>query len=343
MMNEYIEARLRRKNRPLPIRRQVPDGIELDEPDPIQRTVYVGFDAANEVTRYRLRRVRQLQGWEPSQFKLKMAVEDGALKLRGVDPFALPPGRYSVQIRLEEARTRTRRRTVQVPDDGHGTLVVDVETDDRVAAIDVTDCDPAVRRILEASILDEQPATAWLAERKRATRKACLLNILASLRIRPARSAPLIDHVRSVFWVSNDRIYTRVDRTLRPTLEALASDPARPFYREGQPHARIHLRLLDHLPEPTEVRAHFTPTGLVSFRGEGRPSLQAVVAEPPPGLPYTYAEFDLDLGNALQDVVGFVTHLGELVDGKPTNHLDLRRDLVRTPARDYIYYDVRPA
>lgn len=58
-MNEYIEVNFRRNNKPLRIKRQAPEGNELDEPDPIQRIVSIGFDAANEITEYRMRRVRQ--------------------------------------------------------------------------------------------------------------------------------------------------------------------------------------------------------------------------------------------------------------------------------------------
>jgi hypothetical protein len=71
------------------------------------------------------------------------------------------------------------------------------------------------------------------------------------------------------------------------------------------------------MPEPPDVKSRFTD--LTSFRAEGKPSMQVVVAVPPPDLAHTYAEFDLDLGNPLQDVVGFFVHLGELLDGKPTN------------------------
>jgi hypothetical protein len=81
--------------------------------------------------------------------------------------------------------------------------------------------------------------------------------------------------------------------------------------------------------------AKFTK-GLLSFRGEGSPSLQ-VIARPPVDLPYTYA--DLDLHTPLQEVLGFVVHMGELLDGKPTNHLDLRRGLAKS-AKRYLYYDV---
>jgi hypothetical protein len=68
--------------------------------------------------------------------------------------------------------------------------------------------------------------------------------------------------------------------------------------------------------------------------------MQVVVAVPPPESPHTYAEFDIDLGNPLQDVLGFFVHMGELVDGKPTNHLDIHKVLSRTKASEFLYYAV---
>jgi hypothetical protein len=337
-MNEYIEIRFRRKNRPLRVKRQVPDGIQFEEPDPITRSVHIGFDAANEITRYRLRRIRQLRGWAPNQFRLSRAVEDGTLVLRGVDPFALPEGRYVLSVSLQEARTRAPRKTVEIVEDGHAVFLVDVEMDERQVVVDLTGADPAIRRVLEESILEGQEAIAWLDADWRPERKACLLNLLATLRVRPTVSAPLIEHVHEVFWVGRDRLFAKVDRQLLPRVEELALDPRRPFYREGFPKAPIHLLLLDAIPD--EIRDRFDPRSLCSFRSEGRPSLQMVIAAPPPGLPHTYAEFDLDLANPLQDVVGVVVHLGELLDGRLTNHLDLRKDLARTRAKDFLLYDI---
>jgi hypothetical protein len=138
--------------------------------------------------------------------------------------------------------------------------------------------------------------------------------------------------------MSNDRIYAKVDRTMLDRLNALALDPSKPFFAEGKPRSAIHGRLLSAIPEPVDVRARFGD--LQSFRGEGKPSMQAVIAVPPADLPHTYAEFDLDLGNPLQDILGFVVHMGELLDGKPTNHLDLRKKLVKTKASRFIYYTV---
>jgi len=171
-----------------------------------------------------------------------------------------------------------------------------------------------------------------------ATVEARLLNLMASLRIRPNKGAPLIRMVRDVFMVANDRLYAKVDRKLLDSLQTLANDPKRPFYAEGTPHASIHGRLLAEMPEPPEVKSSFK--NLLSFRAEGAPSMQVVIAVPPADSPHTYADFDLDLGNPLQDVAGFFVHMGELLDGKPTNHLDLRKRLAKTTSAEFLYYTI---
>jgi hypothetical protein len=68
--------------------------------------------------------------------------------------------------------------------------------------------------------------------------------------------------------------------------------------------------------------------------------MQIVIAVPPPELPHTYVDLDLDLGNPLQDLLGFVVHMGELLDGKPTNHLDLRKKIAKTKAGGFLCYTV---
>lgn len=342
-MNEYVEIRFRRNNKPWRVRRQVPGGVELDEPDPLQRTVGIAFDGADDITKYRMRRIRQLQGWEPNQFKLAVAVEDGAMVLRGVTPLALPEGRYRVQVTLEEAKTRGAAKTVSFAEDDHAVCDIELATDNREIVIDLAECDAAIRRVLDISSVDGQDVVEWLKADWRATRKACLLNLLATLRVRPTVSVPLVEYVRRVFWISNDRLYAKVDRQLPGMLESLALDPKKPFYREGRPKSDVHLKLLDAIPESPKVKRLFTPESLRSFRGEGRPSLQVVIAEPPAGLGHTYAEFDLDLGNPLQDVVGFVVHMGELLDSTITNHLDLRKTLAKSIAGQFLYYSIATA
>jgi hypothetical protein len=338
-MNEFIEVRFQKNGKRLRVRRQVPGGIEFDEPDALERTVGIGFDARSEATRERMNSIRRIQGWDPGQFKLNLAVENGSIVLRGVSEHALPEGLYRVRLEVEEAKTLGGFQPVEVDHDGNATVDIRIEMDDRGVDVDLADCDPEIRRVLDASTVDGVLAGAWLQdENRRATRRACLLNLLASLRARPTLSTPLVTLVHDVFVGSNDRIYAKVDRTMLDRLNALALDPDKPFYAEGRPRSAIHGRLLSSIPEPTDVRARFRD--LLSFRGEGKPSMQAVIAVPPADLPHTYAEFDLDLGNPLQDILGFVVHMGELLDGKPTNHLDLRKTLAKTKAGKFIYYRV---
>jgi hypothetical protein len=338
-MNEFIEIRFRRKGKPFPLKRQVDGGIEFDEPDPIERTVGVNFDAASPATRERMNSIRRVQGWDPGQFKLNVAVEDGALMLRGVNGHALPEGLYRLKVEIEEARTPRKFAVVDVKHDGNAKVDIDVELDERGVQVDLDECDDGIRQLLDRSVIDDVAAVTWLEDAgRRPTRQACLLNLLASLRTRPTTRSPLVHLVHDVYYVANDRVYAKVDRSLVDTLQALADDSAKPFYAEGTPRAAVHGRLLSGLPEPPEIKARFTT--LSSFRGEGRPSMQAVVAIPPPDLPHTYAEFDLDLGNPLQDVLGFFVHMGELLDGKPTNHLDMRKVLAKAKASEFLYYTV---
>lgn len=338
-MNEYIEMRFRRKGKPFRLKRQLPGGVEFEEADPIERSVGISFLAGSAATRERMDSIRRIQGWDPGQFKLNVAVEDGSLILRGVNEHALPEGLYKLKVQIEETRTPGTFKTVDVAQDKHVVLDIEVKLDERGVDVDLSTCDLDIQGILDRSRIDGAGASSWLEDRsRRATRQACLLNVLASLRTRPALSTPLVRMVLEVFHVGNDRLYAKVDRSLFDRLESLSADPKKPFYAEGPPHAAVHGRLLSGLPEPPEVKALFSE--LRSFRGEGKPSMQAVVAVPPSGLSHTYAEFDLDLGNPLQDVLGFFVHMGELLDGKPTNHLDLRKVLAKTKAHPFLFYTV---
>jgi hypothetical protein len=337
-MHESIEVRFQKNGKRLRVKRQLPGGIEFEEPDPLERTVGIQFSPQNEPTRMRMDSIRRMQGWEPGQFKLKMSVESGSIFLRGVDDHTLPEGRYRLQLQIEEAAT-PGVKIAAVDHDASVIVTVDVEMDDRTVAVDLTGADDGITALLKRSRVDGALADEWLADTDhRPTRQACLINLLASLRMRPNMAAPLLTLVQDVFLVANDRIYAKVDRKLVDTLQDLADDPARPFFAEGKPHAPIHGRLLTAMPESSDVRARFG--GLLSYRAEGKPSMQIVVAIPPSDLPHTYADIDLDLGNPLQDVVGFFVHMGELLDGKPTNHLDLRKSLAKTKAADFLYYKV---
>lgn len=342
-MNEYIEVRFRRKGKPLKIKRQLPSfSIELDEPDPIARRVAIGFVAADEMTGYRMRRIQQLHGWQPGEFKLKVSAEGGSLVIRGENPQSLPEGRYRVQVSLEEAKTKPRKPAASFDEDGFCEFDVDVETDDRQVEVDLTGGDADIARVIDASAFDGLDGRSWLDdETPRPARKACLLNLLATLRVRPNASGPLLALVDRFYEIVNDRGYAQIKPELIARLEALSADPARPFYREGRPTAPIHQRLLATIPAAHQP--FFSIEDLISFRAEGRPSLQIVVAKPSAGFTAAaYADVDLDLGNPLQDVAGFAVHMSELLGGRPTNHLDLCRTLSNKKAKTkaFVYYRV---
>ena len=337
-MNETIEVQFKKNGKRLRVKRQLPGGIEFDERDPLERTMGIEFSPVNEVTRMRMDSIRRIQGWDPGVFKLKMSVEDGSVLLRGVNEHTLPEGRYRIRLQIEEADS-PKPQTAAVDHDGRATISIDVAMDDRFVDVDLTDADEGILGVLDRSRIDGEPGIEWVEDTShRPTRQACLLNLMASLRTRPKQGASLLPLVDQVFLVSNDRIYTKVDRRLLALLQELADDPARPFFAEGKPHASIHGRLLTEMPERPDVKARFTD--LTSFRSEGQPSMQVVVAVPPADLAHTYAEMDLDLGNPLQDLVGFFVHMGELLDGKPTNHLDMRKALAKSTAKEFLYYSI---
>jgi hypothetical protein len=338
-MNELIEVRFRKGSKRLRVKRQLPGGIEFDGPDPLERTVGIEFDARTPATRERMNSIRRIQGWDPGRFKLNVSVEAGSLILRGVNQHALPEGLYKIRLQLEEAKTRGGFQIADVDHDGEALVEIDVAMDDRSVDVDLDECDQSIREVLDASTVDGISAIQWLEDPgHRPTRQACLLNLMASLRIRPTVGKPLVKMVDQIFFAGTDRIYAKVDRSLLSTMHTLALDPKKPFYAEGKPLAPIHGRLLGALPEAADVKARFVD--LLSFRGEGKPSLHVVIAVPPPDIPHTYAEFDLDLGNPLQHLLGLFVHVGELVDAKQTNHLDIRKVLAKTKASEFLYYAV---
>ena len=59
-MNEFIEVQFRKDGKRLRINRQLPGGIEFDEPDAIERTVGIDFDARSDATRERMNSIRRV-------------------------------------------------------------------------------------------------------------------------------------------------------------------------------------------------------------------------------------------------------------------------------------------
>lgn len=69
--------------------------------------------------------------------------------------------------------------------------------------------------------------------------------------------------------------------------------------------------------------------------------MQAVVAIPSDLGRNFYADLDIDLGNPLEDLAGFVIHMGELIAPGKTDHLALLGKLVKIKAvAPFLFYEV---
>jgi hypothetical protein len=341
-MNETIRLELEMDDEPLPIQEFGPAGLELQhEIDTWPRSFLFEFDADNEVTRTRMNWVRDRWGWNPGVFDLHVTLDDGSLVVSGVDERSLPGGRYWFSVEINGVKVAGRTHTIFVDDNEQVTSTLTVSEDPRriVLTKRVDEWDQTIRDLLTRAgqTFDGLTIADWLVSQDpREARKACLLNLMAKLRVLPTGdSVPFLSHLRRVFLTDVERIYAEIDREMLLRLRQLADDDARPFFDEGPPAAAIHRRLLDR----AEVPGH----RLQSFRQDGRNSMQVVIAYPP-GEPLDgryFADIDIDLGNPLRDLEGFVIHMGELLSGGDTDHLKLHDALARGATGSFLYYEVR--
>lgn len=294
--------------------------------------------------KYRVGRVAQLRGWQPGEFRLMPRVRDHRLVLRGVDNYALPHGPYRLRVTISELRLKKPVLRLRIPENGEVVQTAEILPAKRRIELtrEVSSFDDHIKRVLETvdSRLDGVQVVEWLEDpTRRPQRKACLLNILAKLRTAPKPSDPLISDVEHIFFADTARIYAAVTPHLLARLDSLAKAREKRFCLEGEPHAPIHLKLMERI---RKFGVDWQEFKLRSFRQEGKPSLQTVVAFPPRGTqsPLHYAEFDIDLGNPLQDIVGFFVHLGEVLAPGKTDHMKLRKKLAKGPTKDFLYYRV---
>lgn len=319
------------------------DGIQFaDLHDGEWHALTFEFDARDDpISQAAVNQVRSDRSWSPWEFKLSFAMESGGLRVSGVDAYALPPAHYWCRVRIQDVKASAAKLDFQIEQGATDeVVVVSVTPDDREVELHLDDCHDVdvSQQLTVSSALDGGSLEAWLTGDHAAKEKACALNLLAALRVHPDTTTPFIERVQAIFRVRPDRVYASVDPELHDWLETLANDPAQPVYAEGAPHAPIHQQLLQSVPVLEDRTANYT---LASYRAEGRPSLQAVIAIPPAGYARRfYADFDLDLGNPLQDVVGFAIHMGELLNATQTDHLALWKDLSKQAAGKFLFYKV---
>ena len=346
-MRERLLIELRENNRRVYVDAASRFGVVLrGERDAFPRRVNMSLVPRGEPMKTRVRRLSQIKGWPLGEWRLNIWADGGLLALTGSEPDALLPGRYTLRTDIEDLRTVGRRNiNVEIPEGGQCEVGINVRRDDRLVQLtdDVANFDRHVSRILtaEESVLDQAPAADWLNSRRPGSvRQACLLNVLAMTRATPTKRDHLARHVLSVFFAATDRVYATVKPTFLARLESLAVNPRKRFFREGEPKGGVHARLLDRIVDDRRVQPD--TYRLISFRAEGAPSLQAVVAFPKDGQQsaYHYVDLDLDLGNPLQDVVGFLIHMGELLNPGRTDHFRLRRKLEKGRAGEFLYYRI---
>lgn len=348
-MDEAIVIRLMNGGGAVPVHSLSEDGLLLDsDGDCWPRPASIEFYPDAEVTRIRMRWLRERYGWDSVRWNVSVA--NGCLIIQGIVPDGLPPGFYRLRVRVADLRLQEELSTVEANEGKTTEIALQIRDDGRRLALtrQPAQFDAAIRRVIEApaSRLDGRPIPDWLGDaRVNIERKACVLNLLAKLRTVPTPHAPLIENVRSVLFAAFERMYVSVDPQFSHRLFDLAGDNQRSFYYEGEPASPVHRRLIDEVIdaklEPPQAQFH-----LESFREQGTRCMRAVVAGPVdprvPGQTGTCcADLDIDLGNPLQDVEGLVIHCGELMDAFGlTDHLGLRAGLATQPAGAYLYYDV---
>ncbi len=346
-MNESIRIGFRKNGQPLAIQAfHLRDGIVFaNEHDTFPRQVDFWLDGTG-TTKVRVGWVLQTRGW--SRLKLHPELLDGVLVLRGVDendtvsPFGLPSGTYQFAVSVEDQPLANPRGSCKIADNGSETLWFDLQADPRQLSFPAP-VGGRIKEILDASTIDGDSGAAWIADGTvRASRRACLLNILAKASCFPTVAEPFISHIQSIFFAAPDRIYATVDNRLHTRLTTLANDPKKPVYPEGPPTSACHKRLLDVVRNKGLAGSELIYEPLDSFRQEGGPCLQFVIADPPDGSGAPcYADIDIDLGNPLQDLAGLIVHAGEVLSGTLTDHLAMRRVLAKNKqVARFLCYDV---
>jgi hypothetical protein len=343
-MRERVIFRFTRNGGPLRLDRISSEGVVFDsETDAWPRWLTLEFDADSPITRLRLDQVREIKGWGSKEYKLKLSLQDGTLVVTGVEPTTLPPGRYWFRLRIGDLILPKQRISIELKENQDTLIELEVCPDPRQVELllDSPDIDQQIRRVLAQSELDGLALTSWLADpQPRPSRKACLLNLLAKLRVAPDLSETLLKHIHQVFFADVDRCYAAVDGELFDRLKALTCRDDKPFSADPQPLTPVHRNLLRRL---RSVESDADKFRLHSFRRQGNNSLRATIAVPPSGDSSRrfYAEFDIDLDAPERHFEGFFIHLGAALSPDKTDHLKLREKLATDQTvREFLYYRV---
>lgn len=343
-MNEALLIRFQSPKGPLTVKDFKSDeGVTFDHhPDASPLNFAIGF---RPLLPGALELVRARHDWRNKEFGVDVKAESGGLRVSGFqgDPEGLPASAYDLTIELESYRFKDDQPRVVIHDGGTVNIQMDEKPDPRQVQLR-NNFDPLTAAVIAhpSSRVDRAALAEWLAsDIPRASRKACLLNLLCKLRTPPAPAQGFAESLTSlmdfVFFADVDRAYAAFRPKLHEQLETLVA--AGVWAREGAPGAPIHRRLLDGMsrigvPNVSNYQ-------LISYRQGGAACLQLVIAKPPMGADGTvYADIDIDLGNPLWDLAGLIVHIGELLDSGRTDHFALRKRLVKGDTKDFVFYDI---
>jgi hypothetical protein len=159
-----------------------------------------------------------------------------------------------------------------------------------------------------------------------------VLNILAKLRTPIQGKPPLAAGVTRLIFADVDRIYAQ----LEPKFAARVMFPDSGFREDAVIHT-THLRLLKKIPGGDAYNLHSVREHIPQI------SMQLAIAVPDDGALPQYADVDIDLGNPFTTPLGFIIHVGELIDPGKTDHIALRKSLADSGSSDFVYYRVDKA
>jgi hypothetical protein len=335
MAAEAFEFVFERRGQNLPVTGLKPnEGIILDgETSAWPLGIALQLTPISAGTRVRWENIQRQQGWIGARtFGLSMSVRNGRLRFEGIKPKLLPEGSYQVSIFVGGYRFHARVYEFTIPKDDTAVIVVQDKPDKRRVKLDrnLSEFDDATRRIVDASAIDGIGLAEWLRQdHRRDSRKACLLNILAKLRTPIESKPPLSDGIKRLIFADVDRVYAELEP--RFVNRILLADAG--FEEDAVIHS-THLRLL-----------HFVPNGMASQLHSVRErvptlSMQLTLAIPDDADGPQYADIDIDLGNPFTSPLGFIIHIGELIDPGKTDHLGLRERLQGTACSEFLYYRI---
>jgi len=331
------------------------------------RTVRVGYGwpstktTRGKIAKQQIDTYQQKLGLEGGDLDLQVVRdEDGNLAISGRRR-GLPTVHYWCHLEIEDTKIEKSRRQFTLSDKD---TELRFKVHDDVGSIALTRTPSRFTRLIKEVVqnkrsgADGRQLAMWVQDDNvRANRRACLLNVLAKLHALPdAKNGPLIQHVKGVFLVDSDRVYAEVKRSFLVGLRDLARPEREEFLGETTPQSATHKILLEKIRFAGGERFsdHYA---LRDFRELAAPSLQAVVAVPlirklrtkqkyDPELDDKrgryFVDLDIDLGVVKRDLLGAITHFGELILPGRTNHLYVGKKLAQQKAtRDLIYYKVR--